>query len=343
MAILVFAGAGASAAIDPKQYPTTAEFFKRLPDSVTRDNLLNEVKAFFESGNTNLIDIEHILGALGEISNYLWTTHDTSDIIGWMASRNTFTVINQKCDITNFYKHSNNARNNCFNLISSIHELFYRFYGEKPNSKNLNLWIHLLKEIEKIDPIVEIFTTNYDIVLECAIEEGKINIGTGRVFDGLHTSLNTMLWGDPDPELRRGRLTKLHGSVDWQSDFGTGPKPIYTSSIFTGDLQRQLILYPGTTKEKPEWPYDIFYKDFEKSVAEASALVFIGYSFRDVHINNILQENMSDNVKRYIITKSNQYPDLDDLDFMTAGNNAKHNDKGFTSASAKDCLDHLSS
>ena len=29
--ILVFVGAGGSAAVDPKQYPTTVEFFNRLP------------------------------------------------------------------------------------------------------------------------------------------------------------------------------------------------------------------------------------------------------------------------------------------------------------------------
>ena len=339
MAILVFAGAGASAAIDGKQYPATEGFFKKLPDSVTRDNLFNEIKGFLQSNNTNSIDIEHVLGELAKINNYLWTSSDTSGIVGWMAKRNSFTSINPNCDITNFFTYSNDVRNHCLELIDNIHELFYGFYGERPDNKKLDLWIYLLKEIEEIDPIVEVFTTNYDMVLERVIEEGKLNIGTGRVFDGLHTSLNTLLWGGPDPDLRRGRLTKLHGSVDWQSDFGTGPKPIYTSPIFTGDLQRQLILYPGTTKEKPEWPYNIFYKDFEKSVTEASALVFIGYSFRDEHINSILEENIP-NVKKYIITKSSEYPIPD---FMTSGNNTRHNDKGFTSASARDCLDHLSS
>ncbi len=34
--ILVFVGAGGSATVDPKQYPTTVEFFSRLPDNITK-------------------------------------------------------------------------------------------------------------------------------------------------------------------------------------------------------------------------------------------------------------------------------------------------------------------
>lgn len=111
------------------------------------------------------------------------------------------------------------------------------------------------------------------------------------------------------------------------------------SPVFTGDLQKQLILYPGITKGKPGWPYEMFYRHFEKSVARANALVFIGYSFRDDYINSILQENGT-KAKKYVITKSNPYSLPN---FMTSDNGFNHNDKGFTKSSIADCLAYLSS
>lgn len=216
MTILVFAGAGASAAIDPKLYPTTEEFFNRISDSIKRDHIFVEIEEFFKKNNINPIDIEHVLGALEEIRSYLWAAHDTSSITGWIASRNSFGVINSNLDTTSLHRYSSEAISHCSNLISRIHELFYHFYAAPPAEAKLDTWIYFLKKVQEIDSITELFTTNYDIVLEHVIDYGKLNIDSGRIFDGRYTSLNTMLWGGPDLDYRRGRLTKLHGSVDWQ-------------------------------------------------------------------------------------------------------------------------------
>ena len=44
--IIVFAGAGASTAVDPKKYPTTEGFYSKLPSSIINDPLFVEVKGF---------------------------------------------------------------------------------------------------------------------------------------------------------------------------------------------------------------------------------------------------------------------------------------------------------
>jgi hypothetical protein len=46
--ILVLAGAGASCALDAQRYPTTAEFFKRLPKKVLRNKLFAQVCEFLK-------------------------------------------------------------------------------------------------------------------------------------------------------------------------------------------------------------------------------------------------------------------------------------------------------
>ena len=65
--ILVFAGAGSSAAVDPKQYPTTVEFFNRLPDNIIRDRIFAEVCKFLASQRKEgqPVDIEEVLWGLG--------------------------------------------------------------------------------------------------------------------------------------------------------------------------------------------------------------------------------------------------------------------------------------
>ena len=338
--ILVFAGAGASAAIDSKKYPTTEGFFNNLSESIKNDPLFVVVKEFLETSNVNPLDIEHVLDALEKIRDYLWLTNDSSCVTGWMARQNYFTRINKNCDISYLYKSSHGLINHCSDLISRIHTLLYTLYSTPPGEKQLERWRLLLKELQEIDPIIEIFTTNYDMVLEYAINIDYLNIDSGKSFDGRHTSLNMKLWDNPGIPLIEGcgRLTKLHGSVDWQRFIGN-EELIFTSPIFTGDLQKQLVLYPGATKKEPEeWPFTKFYKHLEKSAADAKASVFIGFSFRDEHINRILREN-STRTRKYIITKESPHPIPD---FMQSNSEAKHNDKGFAMDSIKDCLLHLS-
>ena len=44
--ILVFAGAGASKAVGPENYPTTLEFFERLPEQIRKDPLFLHILSY---------------------------------------------------------------------------------------------------------------------------------------------------------------------------------------------------------------------------------------------------------------------------------------------------------
>ena len=60
--ILVFVGAGGSAAVNPEQYPTTVEFFNRLPDYIEQEPLFIQIREFLETSKRGQpIDIEEIL------------------------------------------------------------------------------------------------------------------------------------------------------------------------------------------------------------------------------------------------------------------------------------------
>ena len=69
--ITIFAGAGASKAVDPDQYPTTVEFFDRLPISVATNLLFESVVAFLMQDDKNrILDIEIILWELSELLSF---------------------------------------------------------------------------------------------------------------------------------------------------------------------------------------------------------------------------------------------------------------------------------
>ena len=336
--ILVFAGAGASAAVDAKKYPTTEGVYSILPSSIINDSLFVEVKGFLEANNTKIIDIEHILDALEEINNYLWQTSDTSRIVGFMTQKDAFTRVNKDFSTSHLHRAFPNLRERCYDLIVNIREFLYNIYGDPPEEKNLDTWRILIEQLQAIDPAIEIFTTNYDTILEHLIDMDNLNIKSGNI-SGRHSRLDMGLWNHPGLPLDDGygRLTKLHGSVDWQRHLGSNDY-IFISPVFTGDLQKQVALYPGEAKKEPEeWPFVKFYKHFEKSVEQATGFVFIGFSFRDEYINRTLQENAAA-VKKYIITKNSSHPLPS---FLKSNKKVKSNDKGFTKESVSDCLAHF--
>ena len=65
--ILVFVGAGGSAAVDPEQYPTTVGFFEKLPDEIKSDPLFIKVCEFLmDQQGKEIVDIENVLETLDE-------------------------------------------------------------------------------------------------------------------------------------------------------------------------------------------------------------------------------------------------------------------------------------
>ena len=76
--ILVFVGAGGSAAVNPDQYPTTVEFFKRLPGDITQEPLFVCIREFLEARKGGKeIDIEEVLWNLDEFRDYCQASYDT--------------------------------------------------------------------------------------------------------------------------------------------------------------------------------------------------------------------------------------------------------------------------
>lgn len=143
---------------------------------------------------------------------------------------------------------------------------------------------------------VELFTTNYDLLLEQALERARI-----PYFDGFvgsrHPFFDHQSMEDDKLPPRWARLWKLHGSVNWE----------LTSS---GQVLRRekpdakrLLIHPSHLKyaESRRMPYLAMIDRLLTFMKQPSAVLMIaGYSFRDIHLNEVLLQGIQSNATAVI-------------------------------------------
>jgi len=156
---------------------------------------------------------------------------------------------------------------------------------ENPYS-HLAAWIGSTNRSEP----VEIFTTNYDLLMEQALERFRI-----PYFDGFSGSKDAFLDShsidhDELPS-RWARLWKLHGSINWTLNEA---KQVCRG----GSVSNKCIIHPSHLKydESRRMPYLAMIDRLRSFIRKpSSALVICGYSFRDEHLNACLLEGLTGN------------------------------------------------
>tara|TARA_R110001592_G_scaffold141033_1_gene362287 strand:+ start:10819 stop:12018 length:1200 start_codon:yes stop_codon:yes gene_type:complete len=154
---------------------------------------------------------------------------------------------------------------------------------------NLAIWS---RSIRRAKP-VHLFTTNYDLLLEQALEESS-----APYFDGFIGSRKAFfdLGAVEDEDLlpaRWTRLWKIHGSLNWRLENGN----TVVRSDESADNQSYLI-YPSHLKydQSRKMPYLAMLDRLKAFLLNPSALLFIcGYSFADEHINDIICRSLETN------------------------------------------------
>ncbi|WP_247282241.1 MULTISPECIES: SIR2 family protein [unclassified Bradyrhizobium] len=135
---------------------------------------------------------------------------------------------------------------------------------------------------------VEIFTVNYDVLIEHGLESERV-----PVFDGFVGSYQPFFLAD---SLRRAetapgphwtRLWKMHGSVTWRRIEQDGRMRVVRGDP---DLAGEMIL-PSSQKydESRQQPYAAFVDRLTRFLEQDDALLIVaGFSFGDEHINNLI-------------------------------------------------------
>jgi len=298
---VVFAGAGASTAVDPDQYPTTAQFFGRLPAEIIRDPFFAGVVQFLgevrQSESKPQLDVELVLAHLEELRGFMRLVRHQGVSSYFLRSGRLASAVDKNQNYQNILNAADASEPRLSELIGRINRQVYRFYGQLPKESALHrTWIPFLDGVMSMNTgAVEIFTTNYDLIIESALRVLKAKhtrqILTGRIDGAEMRVLDTRMWLQRDDEPAHGMLTKLHGSVEWSRDEEDAEgDTIYVSDPhFKGSDGRHVILYPGFKGVPDREPFATFHAYFENVLTVASRIIFIGFAFRDEHINRLLK------------------------------------------------------
>ncbi|RYD51645.1 MAG: hypothetical protein EOP60_10460 [Sphingomonadales bacterium] len=333
--VLIFAGAGASKAVHPHNYPTTKEFFERLPESITENPLFQFCLDYLMvTLETETIDIEQMLWALQELQSFYSSPLIQKSVVGYAFKRKLAGRISPNGDVASFANVATQINDRLIELIGQINQIVYEFYSYEPEEIELDSnWLEIINKFYRVGTKLDIFTTNYDVAIEAALNilDGD---ATARKWRGIKGSVRQILdlghWLDSDDST--GRLTKLHGSLDWKI---RGESIYVGDPVFTGDHTKQAIIYPGFKGESPVPFFQIFHEYLAQSLSESKVLIFVGFAFRDDYINRLLRSNIKRNAKVYIIN-----PDRS-ISFPAARNDIKYITDYFDIASIEKVFDDL--
>jgi hypothetical protein len=200
-----------------------------------------------------------------------------------------------------------NARDLDIAICNKIYEIILEKEQDADLShmKKLVTWLNWINR----DFSKEIFTTNYDLILERAMENLQIPyfdgfIGANEPFF-LPQSLELESEHDEPPNSWI-RLWKLHGSLGWfwklnpDNSYRIVRLGLYAKEKETNEI----VIYPS--KEKYETsrkqPFIAYFDRLKNYLQRGEGLFLIsGYSFSDQHINAIIYDSLKQNNRLHII------------------------------------------
>ena len=152
---------------------------------------------------------------------------------------------------------------------------------------HLTAWIGA---IDRSEP-VQIFTTNYDLLIEQALEDLRIPFFDGFVgsrqpfFDPHAIEFDTL-------PPRWARLWKIHGSINWRSETIDGIVRVWRTNVKEGG---NVVIHPSHLKyeQSRKMPYIAMMDRLRKFLSTpSSALIIVGYSFGDQHLNDVIVQGI---------------------------------------------------
>lgn len=228
-------------------------------------------------------------------------------------------ILDKLYQINNFYKNiilDNNISLKISELIKKYQTTLLKNYVLGINYENPYLHEELLLKLLAIKKYnqVNIFTLNYDILIETAAENLNIPLNNGfqgfqiRKFNPANFNYkNYIETTDGNKKIEKNiNLIKLHGSLSWEYDEKIVPYKIVEKQLKLdkGALQysnifyenREVIIYPTQTKKSYslDLPYSEMFRQFNESINRSNSTLFImGYSFLDEHINDIILSSLA--------------------------------------------------
>ena len=181
----------------------------------------------------------------------------------------------------------------------------------------IQLFERLKNLLSYTNPIIDIITPNYDLILENALSHCEIEYNDG-FYGGIQKKFNWLeseqLFNRLENNSKTGkayskvyphiRLHKVHGSLNYfiknENVFKNDSLSYFEN---TGGSER-FIITPGETKHKRIVENRQFYREMDNSIDKAQTYFFIGYGFNDIDIDKKICQNINQvSRKAIIVTK----------------------------------------
>lgn len=207
------------------------------------------------------------------------------------------------------------------NICKKIYEIISKkeIEANLQNTMKFLAWLNM----QNRDFSKEIYTSNYDMIIEKSLE--KIQI---PYFDGFVGSYEPFFLPESVDKFVKNfditkswiRLWKIHGSLSWfwkKDDDAKTFKIVRIGKIDNiVDDNDEIVIYPSREKydSSRKQPFIAYFDRLKKYLSEGELLFIIsGYSFSDQHINEIIFNSLKQNNRLFIIVFS--YSDSSVEDF----------------------------
>lgn len=272
----------------PTMIPLAKEFYSKilLPEDKTwlKDHLKFDIETSGFKDN-----LEKFLGTLHSIYFFYETTgqeKETSAIKVGEIIKQARNFLLKKC--LNESKRTKGIDKNLIDLYKSFYrKLLYR---------NSNL------------PKPNIFTTNYDLYSEIALDKLGIHYVNG-FSGGIKKYFNPTIFNYALAEkmdLSQSKwsvidnfiyLYKIHGSINWVQDEEDSKlfkvREIQETNYANLEKEEVIMIHPTPLKQNASMgsPYADLFREFQKKLMQNNnVLITLGYSFNDEHINNLIYQ-----------------------------------------------------
>jgi hypothetical protein len=298
-----FFGAGTSCALGiPNVEQLTAGIEAKLTDDFLANFKL--VKTDLETIITDRkVNIEDILNQIRRIREL---TRETNKVYEGVSGENAKLLDKEICTII-------------YDII-----LIKESVADISQTKKFFAWLSLLNR----DFSKEVFTTNYDLIIEKSLEASQI-----PYFDGFVGSFEPFFWQESidqfvsknDMTQNWIRLWKIHGSLSWfwKEDKITKSQKI----IRIGKIENikkednELVIYPSKEKydSSKKQPFIAYFDRLKNYLLSGELLfVFTGYSFSDQHINEIIFNCLRQNNRLTVLVFFFQDTEVENLHKQTS-------------------------
>lgn len=173
--------------------------------------------------------------------------------------------------------------------------------------KQFLAWLNM----QNRDSSKEIFTTNYDLVIEKSLESIQV-----PYFDGFVGAYEPFFWQESVERLVNKndltnnwvRLWKIHGSLSWfwkENPTTKSNKIIRQGKVCSeGNGQNEIVIYPSKEKydSSRRQPFIVYFDRLKNYLLSGELLfVFSGYSFLDQHINEVIFNCLRQNNRLHVV------------------------------------------